>query len=156
MTMVKRDNGIILSSYNQTTALDMFLKFPLGAPIFIGPSAIIENSVARYNLGVSNHLECRAFVSQKDGVVTMKEKPPVNRKFRRRLQITGLKDATVCFFAEKYCEKDIFIGTETEMNLDPIEFNGFKVVTDEHGTYYKAEHLTGDFVFSMPFPEYVK
>ena len=156
MTLVKKDNGLVLSTYNQTTALDMFLKFPLGAPVFIGPSAIIENSVARYNLGVSNHLECRAFVSQKDGVVTMKEKPPVNRKFRRRLQITGLKDATVCFFGEKYCEKDIFIGTETEMNLDPIEFNGFKVVTDEHGTYYKAEHLTGDFVFSMPFPEYVK
>jgi hypothetical protein len=42
------------------------------------------------------------------------------------------------------------------MNLDPIEFNGFELVTDEYGTYYKAEHLTGDYVFSLPFHEYVK
>ena len=156
MTIARNNNSLVFSTYNETTALDTFLKFPLGAPVFTGRSAIIENSTARYNFGVSEHLECRAFVKQESGVVTIKEKHPCNKKFRRRLQLTGLKDATVCFFAENYCKQDLFIGREEVMDLDPVEFTGFKLIQDEYGTYYKGEHISGNITFSMPFKEYLK
>ncbi|MBE6769862.1 MAG: hypothetical protein E7548_03805 [Ruminococcaceae bacterium] len=156
MTIAKNDNSLVFSTYNETTALDTYLKFPLGAPIFTGRSAIIENGKARYNFSVSEHLECRAFVQQESGVVTLKEKHPCSKKFRRRLQITGLKDATVCFFAEDYCKQDLFVGREEAMDFDPVEFRGFKIIQDEHGTYYKGEHISGNITFSMPFKEYLK
>lgn len=155
-TLANSNNGIFLSCYNQTTALDTYLKFPLGAPAFIGKDAIIENSVARYNFAVSEHLECRAFVNQKDGVVSVREKHPCNKKLRRRIEISGLKDATVCFFAEDYCKENLFVGTEEAMDFDPEEFKGFTLCKDAFGTYYKGEHLNGRFVFSMPFREYLK
>ncbi len=156
MTVANSNNSLVLSSYNQTTALDTFLKFPLGAPVFTGRSAIIEKGTAKYNFSVSEHLECRVFVNQEGGVVTVKEQPPCNKKFRRRLQITGLKDATVCFFAEDYCKESLFIGSEKAMDFDPVEFKGFAITKDEFGTYYKGEHLNGSFTFSMPFKEYIK
>ena len=109
-----------------------------------------------YNFDTSEHLECRVFVKQKGGVVSVKEKHPCNKKLRRRIQVTGLKDATVCFFPEEYAKNDLFVGTETVMDFDPEEFKGFVRVTDEFGTYYKCDHVSGDLVFSMPFKEYIK
>ncbi|MBE6538345.1 MAG: hypothetical protein E7671_02645 [Ruminococcaceae bacterium] len=56
MTIANSDNAMFFSLYNQTTALDMELKFPLGAPVFIGTDAIMEEGKAVYRFGRCEHI----------------------------------------------------------------------------------------------------
>lgn len=158
MTIANSDNALFFSLYNQTTAVDMFLKFPLGIPVFIGSDAIIENGVGKYRFTRCEHLECRAYVQQNDGVVSMREAPACNKKYRRRIIMEGLKDATVCFFPEEYCKADaVATLSKNFYGMAPVIEDCFKVVTDEkYGTYLLGEHITGNYQFYMPFKEYIK
>jgi hypothetical protein len=158
MTIANSDNALFFSLYNQTTAVDMFLKFPLGIPVFIGSDAIIENGVGKYRFTRCEHLECRAYVQQNDGVVSMREAPACNKKYRRRIIMEGLKDATVCFFPEEYCKADAVATLAKQFyGMAPVIEDCFKVVTDEkYGTYLLGEHITGNYRFYMPFKEYIK
>lgn len=155
MTWARSNNALWLSAYNQTTALDLFLCFPQGVPIFIGSDAILENGIAKYRFGRCEHLECRVFIEQKSGVVTAREVAPVNKKYRRKFVVTGLADATVCYYPETYCVAAAAAGPAVRDDT-PILDDRFRLVKDPVlGTFYKAEHITGDYYFYMPFPEYV-
>ena len=154
MSWARSNNGLWLSAYNQTTALDMLLKFPQGAPVFIGADAILEQGCGKYRFGRCEHLECRIFVEQESGVVSAREVAPVNRKFRRKFAVTGLKDATVWYYPEDYCSTQGVVcpacGDDT-----PIPDPRFRLVEDPFlGICWKGEHITGDYYFLMPFPEY--
>ena len=155
MSWARSKNGLWLSAYNQTTALDMLLKFPQGAPIFIGADAILENGFAKYRFGRCEHLECRIFVQQESGVVGAREVAPVNKKYRRKFAVTGLKDATVYYYPESYCQRAAAAGPAVRDDT-PILDERFQPVEDPVlGYFYKAEHITGDYYFYMPFPEYL-
>lgn len=155
MTWARSNNALWLSAYNQTTALDLFLKFPQGAPVFIGADAIMESGTARYRFGRCEHLECRIFVEQDGGVVSAREIAPVNKKYRRKFAVTGLRDATVCYYPESYCKSSAIAGPAVRDNT-PIPDDRFRLVEDPVlGTFYKAEHITGDYYFYMPFSEYL-
>ena len=155
MTWARSDNALWLSAYNQTTALDLFLKFPQGAPVFIGADAIMEGGAAKYRFGRSEHLECRVFVEQSGGVVSAREVAPVNKKYRRKFAVTGLRDATVCYYPETYCKTAAAVGPVVGDDT-PILDDRFRLVEDpDLGTFYRGEHITGDYYFYMPFPEYL-
>lgn len=155
MTWARSNNALWLSAYNQTTALDLFLRFPQGVPIFIGSDAILENGVAKYRFGRCEHLECRVFVEQERGVVAAREVAPVNKKYRRKFAVTGLVDATVRYYPETYCAEAAAAGPAVGDNT-PILDDRFRLVKDPVlGSFYKAEHITGDYYFYMPFPAYV-
>ncbi len=158
MTIANSDNALFFSLYNQTTALDMFLKFPLGMPVFIGSDAIIENGMAKYRFGRCEHLECRVYVQQESGIVSVREGVPVNRKYRRKVNVKGLDNATVYLFPEEYCKNDAIVGvTGHHYGIAPPADERFKVVEDPiYGTYLKGENITGDFTLYMPKHEYVK
>ncbi len=158
MTIANSNNGFFFSLYNQSTLLDMYLKFPLGVPIFIGYDTLIENGVGKYRFGKSEHLECRVFVEQKDGIVSMNETYPANRKYRRIMTLTGLKNATVYFFPEEYCKFNAYVGPDADWyRMAPPFYDNFKICEDKvHGTYLKGENISGGLKFYMPFPEYLK
>ncbi len=158
MTLARSDGGLFLSLYNQTTVLDMLLKFPLGAPIFIGSDAVMENGFAKYRFGVCEHKECRVFVTQKNGVVSARERSPVNMKYRRKIELMGLNDATVCYFPESYCREDAAVGPHYDYDVNhdiyPDLDDRFKLVYDPiYGPYYRGEHITGNYYLYMPFLE---
>ena len=156
MSWARSNNGLWLSAYNQTTALDIFLRFPQGAPIFIGADAIMENGIARYRFGRCEHMECRIFVDQKAGVVGSREVAPVNKKYRRKILVTGLNDATVYYYPESYCREAAIAGPAVGDDT-PIVDARFSLVNDPVlGTCYKGEHITGDLYFYMPFSEYIR
>ena len=155
MAWARSNNAIWLSVYNQTTALDMYLRFPQGAPIFIGADAILEHGRAKYRFGRCEHLECRIYVQQESGVVSAREVAPVNKKYRRKFSVTGLRDATVFYYPETYCAAAAAAGPAVRDDT-PILDEHFRLVNDPVlGTFYKAEHITGDYYFYMPFPEYL-
>ena len=155
MAWARSNNAIWLSVYNQTTALDMYLRFPQGAPIFIGADAILEHGRAKYRFGRCEHLECRIYVQQESGVVSAREVAPINKKSRRKFSVTGLRDATVFYYPETYCAAAAAAGPAVRDDT-PILDERFRLVNDPVlGTFYKAEHITGDYYFYMPFPEYL-
>lgn len=149
ITVHRNDNAMMFSVYNRDTTVETRLKFPLGAPVLNGFSTKISDGYASYHFNKSVHSECRVFVKQESGVVKVKEEPPVNMKYRRRIQISGLKNATVCIFAENYC-KDSCIVTDIAPDLTPVPLDGWSVVTDDNGTYLYAENVSGKVSVCMP------
>ena len=151
----KHNNAQILSVMSPDTTTEISLKFPLGAPVFDGYEAEIKNNTATYRFPKSEHIECRVFVEQESGTVGVREIAPVSYKFRRRIGVTGLENATVRFFSENYCKDctEAVQYSDTDYWFPKEGFKIIKVESAEFGTYYEARNVTGTLVFGMPFRE---
>ena len=90
IALSRYDNALFFSVYNANTTTDTHLKFPLGAPIFCGTEAEMIDGRASYRFSRSEHRECRIFVDQSEGVISCREAPPVNVRYRRAIKIAGL------------------------------------------------------------------
>lgn len=142
MALARSDGALWLSAYNVNTTTAVRLKFPLGAPLLCGMETEIVNGSAIYHFARSEHRECRAFVKQDSGVISCREMPPVNARFRRNIRLAGLRDATIRIFSETGCECAL---STADPNDSPKFYTGVKTVNDERlGTYLEAEHLNGD------------
>lgn len=152
MTVSRSDNGFFFSVYNSDTTTDTDMKFPLGAPILSGGETELCDGFARYRFSRCEHRECRIFVEQKNGVVSCHEKNPNSMRFRRRIQIGGLEDATVRFFPEAYCREEAYMcDGKITPDSTPILDPRLTLVHDPiHGTHFRAEHVTGDLAFLLP------
>lgn len=140
---LSRSGGALwLSAYCANTTIDTRLRFPLGAPILCGTETRLDGGCAIYRFARSEHRECRAFVEQADGVISCREMPPINTRFRRNIRLTGLKDATLRVWSERGCECAL---STVGPNDGPKFYTDVKTVTDtRHGTYLEAEHLNGN------------
>ena len=153
MMVHRSDNAEIFSVYLPDTTVETRLKFPLGAPLLLGYDVELKDGTAIYHFPKAEHAECRVYVEQEDGVVSVKERAPVSAKFRRRIEVNGLKNATVRFFGESYCKENVSV----KINVigDYCKNNGkvnVKLIRSrEYGTYYEVKDVSGDLVFSMPF-----
>ena len=148
MAIVRHDNALFFSVYNANTTTDTHLKFPLGAPILCGAEAEMTDGRSSYRFSRGEHRECRVFVEQNSGVISCRETPPVNARYRRAIKIMGLSDATVYLFPEKNCESLVSIAKSTDRTpeFDPR----FTAVNDEkYDTYLKGEHISGNIYFLM-------
>lgn len=156
MTVSRSDNGFFFSVYNSDTTTDTHLKFPLGAPILSGGETEITDGFATYRFTRCEHRECRFFVEQKSGILSCHEKPPANVRFRRRIELHGLEDATVCFFPEAYCRDEAYMSdTRLKPDQTPILDPRLERVDDPVlGTYFRAEHITGNIALLMPREQY--
>lgn len=150
MTLSRTDNAYHFSVYNANTASDYLIRFPIGVPVLDCGEIAIEDGVGRFRFGKSEHRECRVIVDQKSGIVSCRERGPVNARFRRQIQIRGLNDATVYLFPEKTTECRMCIKRANDDT--PIHDERFKLIHDEKlGTYLYGEHITGDFYFVMGY-----
>ena len=148
MTLSRHDNALFLSVYNCNTTTDTYLRFPLGAPLLLGTETEIIDGKATYRFSRGEQRECRAFAEQKEGVISVREAPPINAKYRRAIKIDGLENATVYLFPEKGCEAIVSIAKDTD--LTPIKDNRFVEIIDEkHGRYLKGENISGKIYFLM-------
>ena len=155
MTITRRDNALIFSVYSADTTTDTLMKFPLGAPILLGGETYLQDSVARYRFSRCEHRECRIFVQQKEGIISAHEEHPTNAKYRRRIKVLGLNDATVYYFPEKYCDRFIAVA-KNNPNQTPDLDDGWEPVFDEiMGFGFKGEHKSGKLSFMMPFEKYL-
>lgn len=155
LNITRSNNGCFFSVLNMDTTTDTFIRFPIGAPILIGGETELVNGFAKYRFGRCEHRECRIFVEQKSGVVSAFEEPPVSEKYRRRIAINGLNDATVYYFPEKYCNKSM-AATKTIFDLTPEIDDGWEQIYDSFLGYgFKGMHKNGKIAFLMPFKKYV-
>ena len=63
------DSGLYFTGYSPDNTIDLGLKFPEGAPIWIGNTCILKDGVAHYRVPTTFWKECRAFVKQKEGKI---------------------------------------------------------------------------------------
>ena len=99
-----------------------------------------------YRFSRGEHRECRVFVEQEEGVISCREAPPINARWRRAIKISGLKNATVRLFPERDREAAVSIAAHTD--LSPEYDPRFTSVHDEiHGTYLKGENIDGTVYF---------
>ncbi len=101
LVAARSNNGFYMSGYSPSTAANLRLRFPHGAPLLIGYETSIENGHATYHLPRAWHRECRCFVEQNEAAEigcteAVSEEPGI----RRRLLIRGLGGGTVHFFPE--------------------------------------------------------
>ncbi len=153
VVMLHRWNGaIILSAYHPSTTVETRLRFPLGAPLLDGYETEYSNGEAIYHFPKAERREIRAFIEQaEDGVIGVREVAPCSAEYRRRIEIRGLKNATVRLIGETYCRGDLSVklNSATDWFFVGNEFEG-EYKTDEYGTYYEARNITGKLTFSMP------
>lgn len=151
MTVHRYNNALLFSVYNPHATTETMLRFPLGAPILLGGEAELRDGYACYHFAKSEYRECRVFVQQADGIVTVKEEATVSGKYRRRIFIGGLEDATVCVFPETYCaDTAVCSFCPPDYNTTPRLDDRWKFVQDENGSYLRAEHISGDYYLLMP------
>ena len=151
LTVSRSDNAFIFSCYNPNLTTETLLRFPLGAPILSGTDTEIINGYSSYHFNMAEHKECRVFVEQDGGVVSLKEDPPVNTVYHRKMILKGLNDATVCVYPEN-CEGKILKFSENIGDATPIYIDCFERFEDENnGIYYKGEHISGELMILLPF-----
>lgn len=150
--MHRSDNAEIFSVYAPDTTIETSLRCPLGAPVLLGYEVEIRDGAAIYHFPKAEHKECRVYVEQKSGVVGVKEMSPVNLYYRRRIEVSGLENATVRFFGEKYCEDKVVAAKNAVADLyaDEGGWEGEIVQSKEYGTYFEVRNVTGKMLFSMP------
>jgi hypothetical protein len=151
MTISSVNNGLMFSAHSPNFTTDTLLKFPLGAPILTGTDTEIRDGYSVYRFGSCEHRECRVFVKQKSGVVTLKEVAPTSVAHHRKLYLLGLEDATVCIFPENRKEMKVDVSTSLFHDAVPEYDYRFARVEDErYGIYYKGESISGDYMICLP------
>lgn len=146
ITLSRHDNALFFSIYNSNTTTNASFRFPFGAPILIGREAEIISGSSSYCFTRGEHRECRVYVDQIDGVVSCREAPPVNARYRRAIKITGLCDATVCLFSEH--GRECAVSTASRTDFTPEYDPRFTEHEDPiYGKYLRGEHVTGSIYF---------
>ena len=128
------------------------MKFPYGAPVLDGYDTVLEDGCAIYHFPKSEHRECRVFVEQNDGIVSCCEVAPVSLQYRRRIKVSGLKNATVRFLAEEYCKGNVnaVLNSSADAFFRADEFeSGYAEI--EGVKFFEVKNVTGSLVLSMPY-----
>lgn len=147
----RHDYAFIFSIYSPSTTVKTRMRFPYGVPILDGYDAVIKDGCAEYHFPKAEHRECRVFVEQKEGIVSCRELAPVSVEYRRRIEVLGLKNATVRFFAESYCRENIaaVLNSDTDFFCRTDEFeSGYCEINGMR--FFEARNVTGRLVLSMP------
>ena len=150
MTVHRSNNGYFLSAYSPSVTVKTKLKTPLGAPILNNCDTRLENGCSTYHFAKAERKEIRVFAEQTDGVILCRDDPPISMNNRRYIEVVGLKNATVRFFAEEYCKNNItavtnFTSTyESGVDVKP------KYRKIGNILFCEFENITGNLLIAMP------
>ncbi|MCX7044632.1 MAG: hypothetical protein NTX50_03965 [Candidatus Sumerlaeota bacterium] len=148
LAVARHRNGFFVSGYTPNLTTDLKLRFPQGAPIFIGMETQLEDGLARYRMPRAWHKECRVFIEQAAGEVSCAEPYPGQIGVSRRLHLKGLQNATVRFYPESGAQEKI------EFLLDPVDpyfvgnFQKAEKRDDRMGQYLQVGPISGPLMIS--------
>lgn len=147
----KNNNGYYFSGYHPDTTVGIRVKFPLGAPLLMGAETLIKGGFACYHMPRAWHHECRVFIEQEDGMVSCREHHPVSAFKRRRLSVTGLKNATLRILPEKGQQEimEVLLNSEYPY-IWGQDYNG-RWIDTLYGRCFEAKNLTGTALISFAF-----
>lgn len=143
----RHDNGFFFSGYVPDTTVELRLRFPQGAPVFIGCDAELVGGAACYRLPRAWRRECRVFVEQAAGVVSCFEKTAEMIGLERRLRVTGLDDATVRVYAPRR-QRQVTLAANGSYPYFEGPFVEYQACDGPLGRHLLAEHVSGELVVS--------
>lgn len=146
LTIHRGNNAFYFSGYCPGTTVTQRLKFPQGAPILTGYETELKKGFATYHMPTAWHRESRLFVEQLEGIVSCKEMHSGQAEISRRLNLIGLKNATVRIYAEDNVDEkqlQVFLNGSYPWVKNRIEF---KKGDPKFGKHFIVEHVTGDLV----------
>jgi len=153
----RSNNAMVFSTYAPSTTVEVSMKFPLGAPLLLGYETELQEGCSSYRLPRAEHKECRIFIEQESGVVSAFEDIHSSFKYRRRIAVEGLQNATVRFFGESYCADQVVGMLNARGNgcRESKPFDWSIVHSEKYGTYFEARNVTGEMRFMMPYAQYM-
>lgn len=144
LTVSRGDNAFYFSGYSPNITVKQRLKFPQGAPLFTGFETKLENGAATYSMPTAWHKECRVFVEQEEGVLSCKQAYSGDQYITRRMQVTGLRNATIRIYPEDNITFDklqLFLNSSYPWKSGKLEFKvGDKIL----GKHFIVENITGE------------
>ncbi|SDK19095.1 hypothetical protein SAMN04487898_106277 [Pedobacter sp. ok626] len=148
LTLSRSNNGFYFSGYVPGTTAKQVFKFPQGAPLLTGFETKLEKGFSTYNLPTAWHKECRVFVEQEEGIVSVKETYPGDATVSRRIEIKGLKNAVIRVFPDDGITKDKLKATPGSA----YPWRGGKIevqqAEEEFGNSYLLKNVTGTLVLA--------
>jgi len=156
--MVSRTrNGFVFAGFSPLPEAVLHLKTPLGAPVFPGRDFDLTNGATHWPVWHWFHEECRVFVVQEEGRISMKPVSAKHPLYRRRWLLDGLKDATVRFFPETGCEghTNVLLNTDQRYFIlgDAYESTW---IDSPHGRYLEMRGITGVVSFAWANDENIE
>ncbi len=140
----KSDNAFCFAGFTPDQTVEESFKFPFGAPIFTGYETNLLNGAASYRMPKSYFAECRVFVEQNEGKITLKEHAVGEFKKIRHLELTGLNNAKI----------RVYPSANPNPNIEPEFRKGSlytkatwlpsKKIIDSTGTYWELENVSGN------------
>ena len=147
-TIARHDNGFFLSGYTPNVNVELQLRFPLGAPLLTGLETDLAEGTACYRMPRAWHRECRVLVKQPEGEVACQEQISGASGITRRLLLSGLKDATVCFYPELSVPGKVTLQPDPKFPFVDGPFLDYQIRDDSNGHYLTAAHVSGRLLVS--------
>ena len=104
LLMFSRCRGAVyFNMFSKDATIKLNMSTPDGAPAPDNCEFFVENDMGTYPTARWMHTDCRVFIKQKDKtkVSVKKDNPATHINTDERIDITGLKDATVTFYPSK-------------------------------------------------------
>lgn len=156
--MVSRTrNGFVFAGFSPLPEAVLHLKTPLGAPVFPGRDFDLTNGATHWPVWHWFHEECRVFVVQEEGRISMKPVSAKHPLYRRRWLLDGLKDATVRFFPETGCEGHTNVLLNTDQRYFILgDAHESTWIDSPHGRYLEMRGITGVVSFAWANDENIE
>lgn len=140
-------NGYYVSGYGPSTVVEIGLRWPLGAPVFVGHDGVMRGGTMFYRLPRAWHHEVRILLEQQaEGEISCIERYSGQVGVRRRLHLRGLNDATVHFLTETGTDPSKVTFAVNNTAITNTKFH--PVTIEDDGRRVVGRGITGELVVS--------
>ncbi len=151
MTLRWHANGLYLVAYSKNTTGDRSFRFPDGAPVFCRCDTVLRNNHAFYHCERAVNQEGRIFVTGDDSVITCRDVPQCFPGIQRRIEVAGLKNATVIYRPDVFEGMTFNFSTGKELTKSSLcaesEYQA-EPAHDAIGPKFIIRNVTGNLVIS--------
>lgn len=146
----RHNNALFVSNYAPNMNTNEHFSFPEGAPIFSGTETVVTGDSSVYHLPKAAHYECRVYVEMEEaGAIQLKDITVALPGFKRRMELNGLKNATVRFRPETgYEEKTSVLLNPKDPPYATGNFLSPKISDNYSGTVFEYKNVTGTILIS--------
>ena len=145
----RHDNAFYFSGFGPDTTASGRFRAPAGVPLFTGTETVVENGTSSYPALKSWHRECRVFIEQEEpGHAACAENTAEQPGYRRRIMLSGLKNAVVRFFYEPGTEKKVSFLVDPHPPFLGGDFRKPESIKGSGGKYLQVRGISGRMLIS--------
>lgn len=145
LTVSRHRNGFRFTLFSEERQMKIGMRFPIGAPVLEGETFSFREGVAHYAFHRFLHAESRIFIRENEGGrISCQIVQPMSAKYRHRVNLKPLKNATVCFFPPdgNPDAAQILLNPDTRLLTIGEPFDS-RVVESGQGRWIEIRNVTG-------------